>query len=145
MTKSYSSDLRERVVFYVEAGHSRRAAARAFDVSASFAVKLLASWRKTGSTAPARQGRPPGGGKLAPHRDFLIKRVEDKPDITMPELAGELEEARGVLVSPASLSRILCAAGFTYKKNTAGLRARARGHPAGPACVDRQTSTENAT
>jgi len=41
MAKIYSSDLRSRVVAYVEAGHSRRAAARHFLVSDSFAVKLL--------------------------------------------------------------------------------------------------------
>ena len=35
MPKPYSLDLRERVVSYVEAGHSRRAAAGHFRVSAS--------------------------------------------------------------------------------------------------------------
>ncbi len=33
MGKSYSSDLRERVIGFVEAGHSRRAAANHFGVS----------------------------------------------------------------------------------------------------------------
>ena len=120
MTKSYSIDLRERVIAHVEEGHTCRAAARAFNVSASFAVKLVSRWRETGSPAPARQGRPPGGGKLAPHRDFLIERVEKTPDITMPELAAASDAECGVQVSPASLSRFLCAAGFTYKKNTSG-------------------------
>ncbi len=126
MTKSYSIDLRERVIAHVEDGHTCRAAARTFNVSASFAIKLVSRWRATGSAAPARQGRPPGGGKLAPHRDFLIERVENTPDITMPELAAELEAERGVRVVPASLSRFLCAAGFSYKKNTSGHGTRAR-------------------
>lgn len=34
----------------------------------------------------------------------------------MPELAAELEARSGIRVSPASLSRFLCKAGFTYKK-----------------------------
>ena len=42
MGKSYSLDLRERVYGFIEAGHSRRAAARQFEVSPSFAVKLAA-------------------------------------------------------------------------------------------------------
>jgi len=67
-----------------------------------------------------------GGGKLAGHRDFLIAQVEKRPDITMPELAAELEAERGVKASPASLSRLLCRAGFTYKKNAAGDGARTR-------------------
>jgi transposase len=36
MPKPYSLDLRERVVSYVEAGYSRRAAAAHFGVSPSF-------------------------------------------------------------------------------------------------------------
>ncbi len=34
----------------------------------------------------------------------------------MPELAAALEAERGVIASPASLSRVLCKAEFTYKK-----------------------------
>jgi len=145
MTKSYSIDLRERVIAHIEDGHTCRATARAFDVSASFAVKLVSRWRATGSTAPARQGRPPGGGKLAPHRDFLIERVEKTPDITMPELAAELDAICSIQVSPASLSRFLCAAGFTYKKNTSGFGARTRRCPVEPAHMDGKAPAKNAT
>jgi len=118
MGLSYSTDLRERIVGFVEAGGSRRHAARHFGVSESCAVKLLQRWQATGSTAPARQGRPPGGGRLAAVGDFLISRVKARPDITMPELAVELEKARGIKAHPASLSKLLCKAGFTYKKNS---------------------------
>jgi len=126
MGKSYSLDLRERIVAHVLAGGSRRGAARQFEVSDSCAVKLLARVERTGSPQPARQGRPPGDGKLAAHRAFLIEQVEAAPDITMPQLAARLEAERGVIVTPASLSRVLCAAGFTYKKSPDGLGARTR-------------------
>ncbi len=116
MGKSYSIDIRERVVARVEAGHSRRDAAVRYDVSASFAVKLLSRRRATGSVAPARQGRAPGGGKLAPHLAFLVAQVEVRPDVTMPELADILAAGHGVRVHPSSLSRVLCGAGFSYKK-----------------------------
>jgi transposase len=144
MAKSYSSDLRKRVIDFIEAGHSRRQAARRFDVSVSFAVKLMARWRKSGSLAPGRRGRPRGGGKLAPHRGFVIGRVEAKPDITMPELAAELEAERGLRVSPASLSRLLCQAGFSYKKNPDGRRARTLRHRQGAAHVDRAPAAAHA-
>jgi transposase len=124
MGKSYSMDLRERVVSFVEAGHSRRGAAARFDVSPSFAVKVMLRREATGSAAPARQGRPPGGGKLAPHMGFLMSRVEERPDITMPELADLLATERGVRAHPASLSRVLCNAGITFKKNATGLGVR---------------------
>jgi transposase len=126
MGKSYSLDLRERVFRFVGAGGSRREAASHFGVSPSFAVKLWSRQQKTGALTPAKQGRPIGGGKLARHRSFLIGCVEKRPDITMPELAAVLEVERGVTASPASLSRFLCKAGFSYKKNTAGGGARTR-------------------
>lgn len=126
MGKGYSLDLRKRVVARVRSGHSRREAARHFGVSESCAVKLMQRVETTGSPAPARQGRPPGGGKLAPHRDFLIERVKAKIDITMPELAEALTKERGVEANPASLSRVLCKAGFSYKKSPDGVGARTR-------------------
>ena len=126
MGKPYSLDLRERIVAHVSAGGSRRGAARQFGVSDSCSVKLLARVEHTGSAAPARQGRPPGGGKLAAHLEFLIARVEQTPDMTMPELAALLASDRGVVANPASLSRVLCAAGFSFKKNSDGLGARSR-------------------
>ena len=73
MGKAYSSDLRDRISAQVLSGQSRRAAARNFGVSASCAVKLVQRVAKTGSTAPARQGRPAGGGKLAPHIASLMR------------------------------------------------------------------------
>ena len=124
MGRSYSLDLRRRVVARVAGGQSRRGAAGELQVSPSFSVKLVARHRRTGSLEPAQQGRPPGTGKLAPYRDFLIGRVREKPDITMPELAAELKARHGVEADPASLSRFLCKAGFSYKKNAAGRGTR---------------------
>jgi transposase len=124
MGRTYSLDLRSRLVARVAGGQSRRGAAEDLEVSPSFSVKLVARHRRTGSFVPERQGRPPGTGKLAPHGDFLIGRVKEKPDITMPELAAELETRHGVAADPASLSRFLCKAGFSYKKNAAGQGTR---------------------
>jgi transposase len=126
MGRGYSSDLRVRIFGAVESGNSCRSAARRFGVSASTSIRLAQRKATTGSLEPARQGRPPGGGKLAPHAEILIRWVEAKGDITMPELAAKLEAARGVTVHPASLSRFLIARGFSVKKNTAGKRSRSQ-------------------
>ncbi len=131
MGKPYSIDLRERVQGEIESGQSRRAAARRYEVSPSFAVKLADRVSRTGSTDPARQGRPPGGGKLAPYLGVLLEWVEAWPDITMPELAAKLQAGKGVTAHPASLSRVLLKAGLSFKKNTAGLGDRARGRAPG--------------
>src|ERR1700739_3138949 len=103
MPKPYSLDLRERVVSYVEAGHSRRAAAAHFRVSPSFVINLMTAFRERGAIAP----KALGGwrhSKLDPHRVFILRRVAEKTDISMPELAGELPGARRGEGGPASLS-----------------------------------------
>ncbi len=126
MTQSFSLDLRVRVAAFVEAGHSCRAAARHFGVSDSCAIKLMQRKRHSGSLAPARQGRPPGGGKLVHYEAFLIQTVEAEPAITMPELAARLLEEHGIVAAPAVLSRLLCRHGFTYKKSPDGRGVRTR-------------------
>lgn len=131
MGSPYSLDIRERVQLVVEGGASRRAAARHLKVSASFAVKLVDRILRTGSAAPARQGRPPGSGKLAAHLAALLDWVEAEPDITMPELSAKLAAEKKVTAHPASLSRVLLKAGLSFKKNSAGLGDRARGRASG--------------
>ena len=121
--KPYSLDLRERVVSYVEGGHSRRAAAAHFRVSPSFVINLMTAFRERGAVAP----KALGGwrhSKLDPHRVFILRRVAEKDDISMPELAGELQAASGVKADPASLSRWLIRNGLSFKKKPSGQRMR---------------------
>ena len=110
MPRAYSRDLRERVVAFVGCGHSRRAAAAHFDVSPSFVINLMTAYRARGSLAPKRLGGR-RHAKLDPHRVFLLRRVAEKDDITMPELAGELEAAaaRGP-IPPRSLAGLFATA-----------------------------------
>jgi len=124
MGQAISNDLRWRMVRGVERGKSRQAVAAQFEVAPSTAVRLLSRYEQTGSVEPAKQGRPKGSGKLGPHKDFIIARVKARPDITMPELAAVLEAARGVTAQPTCLSKLLCAEGFTYKKNPSGVGTR---------------------
>ena len=84
--------------------------------SPSFSVKLVARHRRTGKLGRQRQGRPPGTGKLAPYRDFLMRRVRETPDITMPELAAELEARHGVGLDPASCRGSCARPGSAIKK-----------------------------
>ena len=121
-----SDDLRLRVTAAVAAGSSRRAAAARFSVSASSAIRWSALAAREGSPRPRKQGRPAGKGPLADHLGYLIATVEGEPDITMPELAARLLAARGVVAAWASLSKLLCRAGFTYKKTADGIGMRTR-------------------
>src|SRR5215211_7565856 len=62
------------------------------------------------------KGRPRGTGRLAPYETVLVRTVEAKPDLPMPELAARLGKKHGIRAAPATLSRLLCRQGFTYKK-----------------------------
>jgi len=119
---AYSQDIRRRVTEAVARGMARRAAAERFAVGVSTAIR----WAEQERAPPARRpGRPAGRGRLSDELSFLIAAVEAAPDITMPELADRLLAERGVAAHPASLSRLLCRAGFTYKKSADGSGARA--------------------
>src|ERR671921_377834 len=140
MTKSYSLGLRRRVARFVEAGHSCHEAARHFEVSV--VVRLMAAYRATGSLAP----KPEGGwrySKLDPHREFLLQRVAEKGDITMPQLAAELATL-GTKVTPASISHWFMRQGYRFKKNAAGQRTRTRGRAPGPRALAHQAPAAHA-
>lgn len=121
MAKPLDNDLRARVVAAVEAGMSCRAAAARFDVSESAAIKLMQRYRATGSLEPGQMGghRPL---KLAAWREWLMKRIGEKPDITTRELADELAE-RGMTVSHVSVWNLLQREDQSHKKNCARQRA----------------------
>src|SRR4030095_1119002 len=130
MVKPLSNDLRERVVAFVEAGQSRRAAAAHFRVSPSFVIKLMMLFRQTGRVDPRQLGGQ-RRFKLDRHRRFILERVAERADITIPELADKLASATGTRADPSSLSRWLIRNGYRFKKNTAGQRTRQARHPPG--------------
>lgn len=143
MTRPYSTDLRERVIGFVDAGHSRHQAAAHFRVSVSFVVKLTKAYRLSGRIAP----QPIGGrrhAKLEAHRVFLVRRVAEKEDITMPELAAELMAKTGTHADPASLSRWFLRNGYRVKKNTSGQRTRSPGCAPGARGMDQWPPAKNA-
>lgn len=105
MARAYSLDLRERVVALVSGGQTTRAAAVAFDVSVASVVKWTQRFRATGSAAAKAMG-----GKrpflLEHQRDWLLSRLDEKPDLTLHALRDELRE-RGTVVSCDTLWRFL--------------------------------------
>ncbi len=119
MARAYSLDLRELVVAMVNDGELVRGAA--FDVSVSSVVKWAQRARATGSAAAKAMG-----GKrpflLAQQRDWLIKRLEEKSDLTLHALLDELRE-RGTVVSCDTLWRLLRREEITFKKNLVRRRA----------------------
>ena len=114
MTAPYSEDLRERIVRVVEAGTSRNAAAKQFDVSISFVVKLLRRWRQRGTIKADQYGgwKKP---KLAPHAARIRALVAETCDITIDELRAVLA-AEGIEAKRSTLGDFLLAQGLSRKK-----------------------------
>jgi transposase len=145
MGKSLSLDIRERIVSLVEAGHSCHEASRQLCISAASAVRIMQRRRRTGSVAPALQGRP-RQSKLDVVSGFIKGQIDAAPDITMPELATVLFEGHEIRATPAMLSRhLIHRLGYTYKKipDRYGKAARAGACRAIP--VDAPASTKDAS
>jgi transposase len=119
MPKSYSQDLRERVIEAVEMGASRHEAADRFDVSVSSAVKWLQRWRESESAAPK-----PRGGSVSPLEAYakeILAMNAAQPDLTLMETLGELRKRR-IRTSRSALSRFYARHDITFKKKPAGRR-----------------------
>jgi transposase len=124
MTKSYSADLRERVVGAIEGGASARSAARVFSISASSAVKWGQRWRSTGQVkaSPVRGHRR---SPLADHADWLLALIAGQADLTLQEILKRIGE-RGVSTSVTSLWRFFDGRGISFKKKPSRQRAASR-------------------
>ena len=131
MPKSYSADLRERVIEAVEMGASRHEAADRFEVSVSSAVKWLQRWHESKSAAPK-----PRGGSISPLEKCaarVLAVVAEHPDLTLMETVAELRRRR-IRTSKSALSRFFARHDVTFKKNPAGRGAGASGRgPRAPA------------
>lgn len=117
MPKSYSGDLRERVIEAVAMGASRREAAERFEVSASTAVKWLQRWCDAKSAMP----KPRGGSvsSLEKSAERILALVVEQPDLTLIETIVELRRWR-IRTSRSALSRFYYRHDITVKKKPAG-------------------------
>ena len=116
MPRSYSQDLRDRVIDAVELeAMSCRGAARRFGVSISSAIKWVQRRQRTGS----RQAAAMGGYRrsvLAPEREWLLALIAREPGLTLEALSRRLAAERGVRADPSTLSRFFRREGVTFKK-----------------------------
>jgi transposase len=115
MTKSYSGDLRERVVGAIVSGASARSVAKAFSISASSAIKWGQRWRSTGRVE-ASSVRGHRRSPLVDHADWLLALIVGQADLTLEEIHERIGE-RGVSTSVSSLWRFFKGRGISLKKS----------------------------
>jgi transposase len=125
MGKPLSMELRQRVVDFVEEGHTHRSAAVQFRVSIKFVNDMVLLKRRTGSLEAKPQGNGGGHGKLAGVAGWIERRIKEKRDLTLDELVVELRDGLGVEAHRVSVWRRLRGLGLTHKKRPAGGRAKA--------------------
>ena len=117
MPAPLSLDIRRRFQRLVGQGLSGREAGRQLLISAASASRLGRKIARGESLEPAPSGGRKGGGKLAPHHDFLIELVTQDPDITLFELRDALKDAHDLQVHHSAIGYALGRLGFTYKKS----------------------------
>ena len=106
MPKTYSVDLRRRIVAFVERGHSRREAARVFDVSPSFVITLMRRYKASG----ALMGRPRGGARhhsLSRHLETLANWIKAEPGLPLSEMSERLKRHYATRSTTSGLSKLL--------------------------------------
>ncbi len=125
MGKPHPMELRERIVAFVDEGHSHRAAARHYRVSPKFANDMIKLRRETGGLAPERQGNLGRTGKLRGLEGWVRGRLAEQGDLTLDELCLELDREHDVRVHRSAVGRWLHRLGLSHKKNPARRRATA--------------------
>jgi transposase len=115
MPKTYSDDLRERLIAAVTSGMSCNEAADVFSVAISTAVKWMQRLRDTGSSA----AKPRGGSTswLEQHTERILAVVKEQPDTTLKEIQAAVRK-EGIRTSQTALWRFLDRHNITRKKKS---------------------------
>lgn len=130
MRGPYPSELRVRVIRFVEEGASRHEAAEQFEVSVSSAIRWMQRFREDGTSEPMARG-----GSVSPlekYSERILEIVSEQPDLTLDEIIATMRKRR-VPGSRSALSRFFARHGITYKKKPAsgrtGTSRRSAGAP----------------
>ncbi|MGI4851679.1 MAG: IS630 transposase-related protein [Janthinobacterium lividum] len=107
MSYGYSIDLRERVLLYIDAGHSQRQAGEVFNIPR----QTIYNWQRLkGQTGGLKMRRSGHRRALKIEEDALRQAVENRPDDYLYELAKVFK------VSPSGIYRALKRYKITRKK-----------------------------
>ena len=123
MGKSYSTDLRERVLQAIEEGMSKAQAHRTFHLSRSTIDRWFALRERTGCLAPPPHCRPDTRQLRGSEFEGFARRHRRA---TLGEMARAWQQEKGVSLSIMSFSRALGEIGWTHKKRVGVTRSATR-------------------
>ena len=124
MPAAYPKELRDRVLSAWKQGDATQLKiAQRFDVANQTVVRWVALFRRTGSVAPAAMGGANRPYMVDEDGAALVRGILDcNLDTTLPEICAAYEEARGVRVSPQTMSDTVRRLGYTRKRGSSGAR-----------------------
>jgi transposase len=121
--KSYSLDLRERLVAGRQRGQSAEELARVFGVSKRSVERYWKRQMEEGTF----QAKARGGyrrSRLEGHDEELRQWIAQQPDLNLEQLRERLLEQLSIRIGTTALWHRLEKLGLSYKKNAARRRAR---------------------
>jgi transposase len=129
--KTYSRDLRQRIVAARQQGHSAQEIARLFGVSKRSVERFWKKYLATGAVEPKQRGGY-RRSRLEKHDRQLRRWIKEKADLTLAQLQERIAQELGVELGTTALWHRLERLGLSYKKNAARRRAAASRSASGP-------------
>lgn len=112
--EAYSKEFRRDVLAACDAGEGTRSVALRFNVSESWVRRIKQERREQGKIAPLSTRRR---RKIwEPHAEWLLAKLDERPDIYLRELQAAAQAELGWEVSDVTLSRACRALRRTRKK-----------------------------
>ena len=121
--EAYSKEFRRDVLAASDAGEGTRSVALRFKVSESWVRRIKQERREQGKVAPLSTRRRRMIWES--HAEWLLARLDERPDIYLRELQAAAQAELGWEVSDVTLSRALRALRRTRKKDASSERAAA--------------------
>ena len=112
--EAYSKEFRRDVLAACDAGEGTRLVALQFKVSESWVRRIKQERREQGKLAPLSTRRR--RKTWEPHAEWLLAKLDQRPDIYLRELQAAAQEELAWEVSDVTLSRALRALHRTRKK-----------------------------
>jgi transposase len=115
--EAYSMDLRKRVLAACDGGKRTKEVAKQFSVSPAWVRRLKQRRREDGSIAPRRPapGSKPKLDETA--RAKVLEMVNQKPDSTLEELRGRIDQELNIRISIGALWETLRQMKLSFKKS----------------------------
>ena len=129
--KTYSIDLRERIVAARERGQSAQEVAKLFKVSKRSVERYCKQYASTGGLQPKQRGGYKRS-RLEKHDHALRSWIQTQADLTLEQLRERLRRECQVRIGITALWHRLEHLGLSYKKNAARRGAKSARHRTGP-------------